>query len=307
MKVEMFRVKNVMIFLLLSLAGLTAAAQQQSYSFTQYMDNLTPFNPAYSLINNVGEVNTDGRKQWAGITGSPTALLFDANVPFQDVNAAAGLTVTNDAIAIEQETQINAYFAKAIQLGPEDYLAVSLNAGLRNYVADYSTLASDDPSFKNDIRETKPNVGFGIMYYTDGFYLGFSLPELTINSLGTASVQSSNNNFANQYYFSGAFITSLDQDIKLKGATLVSLSNGTPATADFSAIIYLKDEVGIGFDYRTNKQLAGIITININSFHIGYSYQVGLSSQNLGGVNLATQEVSLGYRFGKGSSNIKLL
>lgn len=296
----------LLLCLVMVMADNRACAQQQSFSYAQYMDNLTPHNPAYSLIDKAGSINTLASKQLVGIDGAPTTFLLNANLPIEPINGAVGLIVFNDKVAIENETEFNAYFAKAIQLGPSAFLAVSLNAGLRNYVANYSQLAADDPTFKNDIRQTKPNVGFGVMYYSDRFYLGLSVPELTITSLGTASVQN-NSNFRNNYYFAGAFITDVSEDITFKPATLVSYTKGVPLIADVSGTFYLKEILGLGLNYRTNKQMAGIITLNFDSFHIGYSYQFGTSSANLGGFNNATNEVTLGYRFGKASGNPKLL
>ncbi|MDB4902800.1 MAG: hypothetical protein JWQ63_2081 [Mucilaginibacter sp.] len=293
------------LFLLVT-TGLNVKAQQQGFFFNQYMDNLTPFNPAYSLLDKSGSVNTMARKQWIGINGAPTSFLINGNLPLESINGAAGLIVMNNQFAIEQQTEVNAYFAKAVQVGLNDYLAVSLNAGVRNYVANYSSLDSTDPTFRNDVRETKPNIGFGVMYYTDWYYLGVSVPELTITSLGTASVQN-NTNFRNHYYFSGALITQTSEDIKFKPALLLSYQNGVPLTANISGTFYMKETLGLGINYGTDNEMAGILSININNFHLGYSYQFSTSSTALGRVNIPTHEVTLGFRFGKGSLTPKLL
>jgi type IX secretion system PorP/SprF family membrane protein len=300
--------KNIRAVLLI-LFGLLAAkaeAQTAAFSYTQYMDNLTPLNPAYSLIDNTGSVNTMARKQWVGISGAPTTYIINGNIPFQSINAAAGLVVMSDQFAIEHQTEVNAYFAKGIQLGQNQFLAVSLNAGIRNYTANYSSLDPSDPAFANDVRQTKPNVGFGVMFYSDWYYIGVSVPELTFTSLGTASVQNSSN-FRNHYYFSGALITTIAEDIKLKPSLLFSYESGVPLITDFSGILYFKDILGLGASYRLNQEMAGILTLNLNQFHIGYSYQFGTSSENLGGFNMPTHEISLSYRFGKGSAKPKVL
>jgi type IX secretion system PorP/SprF family membrane protein len=281
-------------------------AQQQPFSFSQYMNNLTPLNPAYSLLDKAGSVNTMVRKQWVGIDGGPATFLFNGNLPIQSFNSSAGLIVFNDQFAVEHETEVNAYFAKAVQLGEKDFLAVSINAGVRNYVANYSSLGPSDPEFRNDVRETRPNLGFGLMYYTDWYYLGLSLPELTVTSLGTGSVQN-NFNFINHYYFTAALITNVSDDIKFKPATLVSYAKGVPLVADVSGIFYFGEVLGLGADYRTTKEMAGIITVNIDAFQLGYSYQFNTSSANLGAVNNATHEITFSYRFGEGSLKSKLL
>ena len=292
--------------LLLIVTGNSAVAQQQAFSYTQYMDNLTPFNPAYSLLDKAGSIHTLARKQWVGIDGAPVTYLINGNLPIESIDGAAGLIVFNNQLAIEHQTEVNAYFAKGIQLNSESYLAVSLNAGVRNYAANYSTLDSSDPTFRNDVRGTKPNIGFGVIYYTGWYYLGISAPELTITSLGTASIQN-NSNFRSHYYFSGAMLTNINEDIKFKPATLVAYAKGVPLVADVSGTMYIKETLGLGINYRTDKTMAGILTLNMNAFHVGYSYQLGTSSANLGGFNNATHEISISYRFGNGAANPGLL
>src|SRR3984885_12975057 len=140
---------------LMVLATAKSMAQTPAFTYTQFMDNLTPLNPAYSLLDKAASVSTLARKQWVGIDGAPTTYLLNGNLPLEDINAAAGLIVFNDNFAVEHQTEVNAYFAKAIQLGETDFLAVSLNAGIRNYTAYYSQLDSNDPEFRNDVRENK--------------------------------------------------------------------------------------------------------------------------------------------------------
>jgi type IX secretion system PorP/SprF family membrane protein len=131
------------------------------------------------------------------------------------------------------------------------------------------------------VRETKPNIGFGVIYFSDWYYIGISAPELTITSLGTTSVQN-NNNFKNHYYFTGAFIADMGEDFKVKPSILFSYAKGVPLITDFSSILYIRETLGIGASYRLNQEMAGIMTLNLDNFHIGYSYQFGTSSRNLG-------------------------
>jgi type IX secretion system PorP/SprF family membrane protein len=289
---------TIALSILLMICGNKLMAQQQIYAYSQYADNLTPINPAYSMLDKAGSLNLMGRKQFIGINGAPTSLLFSGSLPIESIGGAAGIYVLNDQVAVEKQLEVNAFFSKAIQLTGNDYLAVSLNAGVRNYNANYSSLDSYDPQFRDDVRETTPNIGFGVMFYSDKYYVGVSVPELTIRSLGTASVEQANY-LKSHYYFAGAYLADLSDDIKFKPSTLVSYVNGSPLLADITGTIFLKEQIGLGASYRTNKRGAGIISVIADTFKIGYSYQFGTSSNNLGGFNTTIHEVSLTYRFGK--------
>lgn len=289
---------KISLLLLVILSSNRLMAQQQIYGYSQYADNLIPINPAYSMLDKTGAINVMGRKQFIGIDGAPNSLMFSGNLPIESINGAAGLFVLNDQIAVEHQIEINAYFAKGIQLTNKDFLAVSLNAGMRNYVANYSSLDAGDPVFSQDVRETKPNIGFGVMLYSDNYYLGLSVPELTIRSLGTASLEQANY-LRTHYYFTGAYLTDVAEDVKFKPATMVSYIKGSPTLANFSGTFYLKEQLGIGLNYRTDKKASGMLSVDVKTFKVGYSYQFGVSSNNLGGFNNTTHEVSLSYRFGK--------
>jgi type IX secretion system PorP/SprF family membrane protein len=273
---------------------------QQGLNYTQYIDNQTPINATYSLLNPYGSINTMVRKQWVGIPGSPTTYLFNGSVPIESVNGSAGLVVQNDVFANENLTEFNAFFAKGIRLSENQNLAVSMSIGFRNYVANYSGIDASDPVFRNDVKETRPNLGFGVMYYTDNYYVGLSVPELSIRTLGTASIQD-NSNFTNHYYFTAGFVSKVNDDYKFKYAALVSYSKDVPVVADISTILYMKNIVGFGVDYKTNNEVAGMFSVNYDVLHLGYSYQFGTTTSNVGGFSNATHEVTLGIRFGKKS------
>ncbi|MCO5934705.1 PorP/SprF family type IX secretion system membrane protein [Mucilaginibacter sp. RB4R14] len=283
---------------LLLLCGGRLKAQQQIYSYAQYADNLTPVNAAYSMLDKAGSLSVMGRRQFIGVDGAPTSLLLSGTLPIQSINGAVGVYVLNDKVAIENQLEINAFFAKSIQLTGNDFLAVSLNAGIRNYSALYSTVADNDDAFKNDVRETSPNLGFGVMFYSDRYYLGLSLPELTIRSLGTASVQQANY-LKNHFYFSGAYLLDMGEDMKFKPSALVAYVKDAALLTDVTGTIYFKEQLGIGAGYRSNKRATGILSVTGDTYKVGYSYQFGTSSNTLGGFNTAIHEVSLSYRFGK--------
>ncbi|RYZ91927.1 MAG: type IX secretion system membrane protein PorP/SprF, partial [Sphingobacteriaceae bacterium] len=255
----------------------TVTAQINS-DYSQYMDNLTPINPAYSLLDKAGSINTIVRKQFTGIPGAPTTVLFNANLPVESIGGTVGLIVKNDGIGNQNMTDINAFFAKSVQLTSENFLSVSLNAGIRRFVVDNTSISSGyDPTFPYDIRETKPNLGFGVMFYSSNYYIGLSLPSLTIKQLGSSENDVNlNNTFKSTYYLTGAYLKTLNEDVKVKPATLVAVTNGEPVRVNVSGTMYLKDVLGLGVNYLHNtdgSQFAGIVSFNFSTVRLGYSYQ----------------------------------
>jgi hypothetical protein len=58
----------------------------------------------------------------------------------------------NDQFAVEHNTQFSAFFSKGIQLSDSEYLGVFMSAGLKNYVANFSSFDASDPQFRDDLR-----------------------------------------------------------------------------------------------------------------------------------------------------------
>jgi type IX secretion system PorP/SprF family membrane protein len=292
-------IKSVLLTAAAMLSGISIYAQQAT-SYTQYHDNQVPFNSTYSLLDKAGTANLNTRKQWTGIEGAPYTLQFNGSMPIESIKAAAGLSLTYDKFNIEKLTEVSAFFAKAVQLSERNYFAASFNAGIRNYIASYSEVDPNDVSFRDDIRETVGTVGLGLMFYSpEQYYIGASIPRLSIRSLGTAS-EEDKRNYSNTYYFSGAYLFTLSEEVKLKPATLVAYSRSFDTQADISATVFLQDKFGVGVNYRTTKEIAGILSVTVNNnVKIGYSYQTGFGNGNIGKISNGSHEVSVGFRFGQ--------
>ncbi|MDB4918060.1 type IX secretion system membrane protein PorP/SprF [Mucilaginibacter sp.] len=78
------------------------------------MNNLTPFNQAYSLPDKKGSVNAQVRDQFVGIQGAPSTLILNANVPVESLGGSAWILVMNDQFGVEHNTQFSAFFSKGI-------------------------------------------------------------------------------------------------------------------------------------------------------------------------------------------------
>ena len=289
-------------FIILGFAAILMAQKatgQQLFSYTQYMDNLVPVNSAYALMNkDGGTINTTLRRQWLGVNGAPTNYMMNVNFPINPIGGASGFILMKDQLGLETKIELSAFLAKNIELSEGHYLGISINGGFYSYKTQYAQLDPNDPAIQNDVSQLKPNAGFAMLYYTDKYYFGLSVPQITIQNLGQADLLE-NNNFRNNYYAAAGFSTSLGPDFKLKPSALVNYVRGVPVIADISGIMYMKDEFGLGLNYRTNGETAALFSLDINDLHIGYSYQFGTSALNVGGYSNATHEINLAIHFGR--------
>lgn len=291
------RIFFVSSLLLLSLNSIA----QQAFTYTQYMNNITPYNSAYSAINKNASINLSGRLQWVGIEGAPTSYMLNGNLPFENINASAGMILRQDKFAVENQLNMSFFFAKSVQLNKDNFFSVSLNGGFQSYKANYSELDASDPQFQDDISELSGTAGAAVLFYSpDKYYAGLSVPNLNLSSFSQASTR-----IKNTFYFAGAFMQDLGDDVTLKPSLLVSYVKNIPVTADISTTAYFKN-IGIGASYRTTNDIAGTLSFMFNNMFAGYSYQTGIGSKNIGSLSNGTHELSLGIYFGKAISKFQL-
>src|ERR1700712_713162 len=95
-KLKSFNISVIIVAVLL-LAASNVNAQQTLINYAQFSENLTVYNPAYSLLDKAGSVSTVLSRQFVEIQdGAPTALVMNLNLPFENINAAGGLVVKNN-------------------------------------------------------------------------------------------------------------------------------------------------------------------------------------------------------------------
>ncbi|MCX2486112.1 PorP/SprF family type IX secretion system membrane protein [Pedobacter sp. MR2016-24] len=298
----MTRIYAVLFIFLLGGSNLTFA--QQQFTYTQYIDNVVPMNPAWSLTRGGSEVNILGRKQWMNVEGAPSTFMANGFTSIDNINATVGFNLLSDKVAVENLTEFSLFFAKAVRLDDELYLSAAMNAGFRRYNAAYSALDPDDPTLVNsDIRENKGSIGAAVMIYIPGkFYAGVSLPRLSFEDLGTGSVNRVAN-YKNFYFFNIGYTHALTDEFSWDNAAVMAYTANVPLQADFSSKIWVKDALGLGFNYRTNNELGVLTSFKTGNLNIGYSYQFGFGQSKVAGFNGATHEITIGLRFGGGYSD----
>ena len=248
---------------------------QQDPQYTQYMYNMNVINPAYAGSRENLSFGLLYRTQWTGIDGAPETATFFGHLPVSE-NVGLGLSVISDQIGPVKETNAYADFSYTLRLGGANRLAFGLKAGATFHDIGISSqnidlIDEDDPLFK-DINSTTPNVGAGVFYYTDNYYLSFSVPNI-LNSVHLDSDGYKLGSEETHYFLTGGYVFDVSKNTKLKPSFLVKSAFDAPTSYDVNLNALFFEKFEIGASYRLDDSYSGLINFAVTPvIRIGYAY-----------------------------------
>ncbi|RLD24174.1 MAG: hypothetical protein DRI54_06440, partial [Bacteroidetes bacterium] len=214
------------------------ASAQQDAQLSQYMFNTLAFNPAYAGSAELFSVSALYRAQWVNFEGAPRTQILTGNSPLRNKKLAVGGSIYNDAIGYSQTFGVYGDFAYRI-LFQKTQLSFGAKAGFDIFQSEYTKLNTTDPGdpkFEQDVKgKFLPNVGFGVYYYSDKYYVGLSSPKLvtssyTKNDNGSAS----KNKQERTVYLTGGYVFHLSEFVVFKPAVLFKFVSRSPAQIDLN-------------------------------------------------------------------------
>ncbi len=287
------------IALLLLISFSIESKAQQDAMYTQYMFNTLAINPAYAGSRNVVSATALHRNQWTGINGAPKTTTFTIDAPFYDKKLGIGLQVFNDRLGISNTNGLVLSSAYRIRMDKAT-LSFGLQGSVSNYRANYQSVVLDqsgstgDAAFQDNVSLINFNIGTGVYYNSDKFYIGLSAPQLLPTKLSNTSAL---NVQEIHLFLNSGIVIPLNEDFKLKPSVLIKGVKGAPLEGDLNATFWIKDVLGIGAQYRTNADVSGLLELQISpQLRLGYAYDhsvTKLQSFNNGG-----HEIMLRYEFG---------
>ncbi len=285
-----------------------AANAQQDAMYTHYMHNTLAVNPAYAGTRDALTMTALGRKQWAGFTGAPTSITGTVHMPVGE-KLGLGLSFINDQIGPVKNNQIYADLAYHIKLSSKAKLSFGIKGGVNLWSANLGILNTGnttevDPSQYNYNINNRltPNVGAGVYYHRERFYLGVSVPKLLRNQIGTTSITSPNgtvnsNLLTEEFHWFAIVGTvfNLSQSVKLKPTALLKATAAAPLEGDITGIFIFNDKFNLGAMYRTGDALGALIGLNLNQqLYVGYSFDWSFVN-NTAKYNNGSHEIMLRY------------
>lgn len=274
---------------------------QQDPQYTQYMYNMNVINPAYAGSKENLAMGLLYRTQWINIDGAPKTATFSANGPVGK-SVGLGLSVISDQIGPVEENNIYADFSYTLKLGGDHRLAFGLKAGatiqsigLFSDIGNGFVNDSDDEAFSQNTNNTNLNLGTGFFYYTDNYYVSFSIPNMLKNTYLDVTNNGQEFSYGSDvlhYFLSAGYVFDLSENTKFKPSFLLKSAFQVPASLDVSANFLFFNRFEVGAMYRLDDSIGAMANFAVTpGLRIGYAYDYITSDLSAG--TSASHEVML--------------
>jgi type IX secretion system PorP/SprF family membrane protein len=299
-------IKSIVFFMALVFSVISYG--QQDAQYTQYMYNTVSVNPGYAGSRGHISMAALHRSQWIGLEGAPVTQTFNVHSPIGYRGVGLGLSIVNDQIGPTSETNFDIDFSYTIWTSTEGRLSFGLKASANLLDIRFSELNqfTTDPTLQQDIdNRLAPNIGAGVYYHTNKFYLGLSVPRILETSHFQESSLSTAREQMNLYLITG-YVWDLNPFVKFKPTLLTKVVQGAPLQLDLSANFMFSEKFIVGAAYRWDAAFSGMAGFNISKkFLIGIAYDKETTELGSATFNDGSFEVIFRYDFISTKNNLK--
>jgi len=267
----------------------------------QYQMNGLAINPAYAGSQEALSVGLYSRNQWIGFEGAPKVLTFFMHSPLQNPKVNLGLMIHHDQVGSFVETGFMLNYAFRIEMG-RGKLSLGLAAGMSKLSSDQNLIRYNDEGDQVIQNQMESSVfsdySFGVYYYTNTYYLGFSMPQLTNRTLNevTQKFFTTFDAASTNYLLTAGYRFRLTQYIEFLPSTLYKSNPSNDNQVDLNGNFIYKDMVWLGGGYRTNGHVSGLFQLQINAqLRVAYSY--GYENSELSSFQQGSHEILILYNF----------
>lgn len=286
-------------FTLFLLLGILSAKAQQDPMYNQYIFNAYTINAAEAGIRAYGTASFLHRWQWVGVDGAPSTTSMGVETSFR-TNWGFGINAVTDRIGPETNQTVNLSVGYHINLSSKYNFALGLNGVANQRRLDANSFDNlydaDDPDLQS-INLFRPNVGGGMLIYSDHAFFGVSLPRMMQYKTTAGDANLALDQVRHLFVYTGR-IFDMSEKVKLKPSVLMKVVGGAPVQFDVNGVLSLSNIVDLGFNYRLGDGLGLISGITFKErFILNYAYEIPLTL--IRNSSKQTHEIGLRYRFGR--------
>jgi type IX secretion system PorP/SprF family membrane protein len=293
--------KRVLFVTILLMVSVFLKAQQDP-QFSQYMFTQLSINPGFAGSDDKINFFILNRQQWVGFMdkGTPQISVFNADAAFTlfKLPLGAGLSIKNDIIGFNNDTEINISLAYKLNLG-KGVLGIGIKGGIvnTNISGEWKYPDSDgenDPAIpKNQKGMAMVDLGFGLFYKTNDLYLGIASTHL---NQAQYDFQQGKEKLVRHYYVTAGYNMPFTNPLlEFKPSVLVQ-SDGTYSQLSINALLEYNKKFWGGVSWRTDNAIVGVLGIELfNWVKVGYSYDFVTS--DIMSYNSGSHEIMMGFSF----------
>jgi len=310
-----YRSLKVLIVFFIGLINLTA---QQDNLYTQFMYNKLGLNSAYAGNDDALCITGIVRDQWAGFEGSPKAQALSVNFPgFGKVGL--GLNISRQSIGVSEKITIEGIYAYRFKVKNGSF-SMGMSFSGRSYSKDFSdpNLSIirpfyEDNAIDNGLYKTSVlNLGFGVYYSSNRFYIGASVPRLMRADIDVVSGVKKSLEVRHLYFMAGGAMD-IKRNIVMMPQMLFRLAENSPYNMDLNLGFLFYDRFYSAFTVRTGgfteswfESMDFILGLHItNNLFMATAYDITLTP--LRKYENGSLELLLQYCFGKEKKAIRVI
>jgi type IX secretion system PorP/SprF family membrane protein len=237
---------------------------QQEQQYTQFMFNKLAYNPGYAGSFESPTLTAIYRSQWLGLEGAPSTQMISYSQATLNNRIGLGANLVRHTIGISRTVTLDAAYAYRIAL-KRGYLSIGLQPSMRQIRQDWTDprLRGSQPLLTDIAIPTEPktkvvfNLGFGLFYTGDKWFVGAAIPRIVQNNIDFAEFGGILSREERHVNAMGGVTFDLAEGVELTPQVLLKYVNNAPFDADFNLSLLLRRKFYGGFSYRLGGNTAG--------------------------------------------------
>ncbi|BDS15535.1 PorP/SprF family type IX secretion system membrane protein [Aureispira anguillae] len=315
--------KKIYSFIVGIMCCIGTSKAQQMPLLSEFMHSPALINPAMVGWEDLTAITAAYRHQWTGVKNNPITFMLNFRHFDEKRNMAFGGGLTHDQTGPTSFTGLNFQYAYHLKFGSEKKrqekrhrLSLGLSLSANQYRLDGSKLAYNDANdpliIGNNDFKILPDASLGLFYYSDLYYVGFSVPQLISMNVKFDSDNALSNIQRVAHFYINAGVK-IDLRSKKDGLTRKSLKEkskhmlipsiwfryapSSPMNLNLHLRYVWHQMLGIGFGGSTDGTISFDINVHIKKrFRVGYAFSLPVNglTNHLG----TNHEIMLTYVLG---------
>lgn len=273
--------------------GVFQLLAQQDPMYGQYIFNNAIINPAQAGVQDVNQCGVLARRQWLGMDGAPVtnSIFINTSLP-KNLGFAGG--IYSDVIGPIKDLTLQADVAAHVPINS----IWTFSGGIRTMASNLSvnltslkTNQTGDPNFNTNYTSgTYFNMGAGLLFYSEKFFVGASFPRLFTREVNHGNITVSK--YQNHFYLYGGTELKVNEDFTFKPSILFKRVSDAPMQFDLNFVFDYKEVLAAGPMIRSRDAIGFLLGYKITSkIYMGYMYEYPLTDLRL--ATKQTHELSL--------------